>query len=280
MDTPETKMTPTDTGTGPPNDTKDRNELQAMSKDQLIGLYLRTIQMRDEYTLVLLSLIELTKNYNDGTAETRGTEGIMHYVDHPELSDDGTTGPWFKFARERFEQIAQQPRARSNNVTSSTPMHETLDQESVTDTQEQAVLFKAREAAKRHFENIGRSETFLLTEAYINDAYPNMPRQHRYVIYRNLARALHIFDTEWRACVNHYDLNGSIPVSVWAWWLSDKSSRVSARLGDKLVSVPMTVSWELNTNAFAPAATENDLGKYDIDGMPDEPRWNVTDYPK
>ena len=210
MDTPETKMTPTDTGAGLPDDTKDSNQLHAMSKDQLIGLYLRVTQMRDEYALVLLSLIALTKEFNDGTAETCGPEGIMHYVDHPELGDDGTTGPWFKFARERFKQIAQQPRARSNNVTSSTPTQEILNQESVTDIHEQTVLSKAREAAKRHFENIGRSETFLLTEAYINDAYPNMSRQHRYVIYRNLERALHIFDTEWRACVNHYDLNGSI----------------------------------------------------------------------
>jgi hypothetical protein len=107
-----------------------------------------------------------------------------------------------------------------------------------------------------------------------------MSRQSRYVIYRNLARALHIFDTEWKACVNHYNLNSSIPASVWAWWLSDKSSTVSARLGESSVLVLMPVSWELNTNAFMPAATEDDLEKYDIDGMPDEPGWNIPDYPK
>ena len=286
MDAPETTMTPTDTGMGLPDDTEDEQELRTMSKDQVIALYIRAVRewnecqvMRDEYSEALLSLMALTKDYNDGTAETRGTNGIMGYLAHPELGN-GITGPWFKFARERFEQTVQQPRALSNNVTSSTLTQETLDQESVPDIHERTVLSEAREAAKRHFENIGRSETFLLTEAYINDAHPNMSRQHRYVISRNLARALHIFDTEWRACVNHYDLNGSIPASVWAWWLSDKSSRVSARLGDNSVWVPMTVPWELNTNAFAPAATENGLGKYDIDGMPDEPRWNVTDYPK
>jgi hypothetical protein len=107
-----------------------------------------------------------------------------------------------------------------------------------------------------------------------------MSRRNRYVIYRNLARALHIFDTEWRACVNYYDMNSSIRASVWAWWLSDKSSKILARLGECSAWVPMTVSWELSTNAFAPAATEDDLEKYDIDGMPDEPGWNITDYPK
>jgi hypothetical protein len=168
-----------------------------------------------------------------------------------------------RYARERFEQSVQRP---SNHATSSTLTQEMPDQEPATDIHERTVLSKAREAAKRHFENIGRSETLLLTETSINYAHPNMSRQSRYVIYRNLARALHIFDTEWRACVNHYDLNGSIPASVWAWWLSDKASKVSARLGESSVWVPMTVSWETNTNAFAPAATEDDLENYDIDG--------------
>ena len=266
-----------------PDDIPDE-QLDALSKADVLALYRQArddlqecISIRNKYLSVVVSLSKLALDFNDGTPETTGAFGVMAYVDNPEPSDDGTTGAWFRYARKRFEQSVQQP---SNPATSNSPMQDLPDQESATDIHERTVLTEAREAAKRHFEKIGRSETFVLTDAYINNAYLNMSHRNRYVIYKNLARALHIFDTEWKTRVNYYYRNDSIPASVWAWWLLDKSSRVSARLDQNSVWVPMAISRETNTNAFVPAATENELEKYDIDGMPDESGWNISDNPK
>jgi hypothetical protein len=126
MDAPETTATPTDTGMELPDDPGD-GELQNMSKEQVVALckrrgetlrecqqnlhecqqnlHSRDVELRD-YKLILpwymdvfLSLVALSQDFNDGTAETTGAAGITGYVKSPELSD-GTTGAWFQYARE------------------------------------------------------------------------------------------------------------------------------------------------------------------------------------
>lgn len=43
MDPPKTTMTPTDTGMGLPDDIEEEQELQTMSKDLVIALYIRAV---------------------------------------------------------------------------------------------------------------------------------------------------------------------------------------------------------------------------------------------
>jgi hypothetical protein len=163
MDAPETTTTPTDTGMELP-DTPDEEDLQKMSKEQVIALYRRAQQGRDnqkqklrgckqklrehkqklhecrlelldsEHVLnqsdkIIVSLLELVGDFNDGTAETTGAAGVTGYMRSPELSD-GTTGAWFQCAREQFGKVIQQPNTISNNVSSSTLTHRDISRTS------------------------------------------------------------------------------------------------------------------------------------------------------
>ena len=121
-------------------------------------------------------------------------------------------------------------------------------------------------AASKYFANLNRIDILHNTTNLLSNFNGNLSDRYKYIIYKNLARALHIYDTEYaESHPDDYDYKGPIPVTVLGCFLEDRV-------------VQQTKSRHLCVKIYASSLSDKDLEKYTIPDMTELPELDTMDF--